>query len=773
MQTMRKILTMTLDNGLTHAEQSALWGADFERVSVPGYGEVLDGIRRHLPDLVVLDGIENSCREQAEAIIGHVRQEKEIKEISLAVLTSLDISPSEEQRLISAGANIIIPLPSDPKLWNVKLERLVSIPTRHRFRVPVQILAWTKVDGYDDLVQGVALNISMGGMLLQLPVKLLPDGKFDLIFRLPGDSRPLSAVGRIVWRNRASHKYGIEFLVCRDDAQERLVRFLEETRDVYETARKIGKLPLENVCRETTWEVLLRTSEARKKAIMDAVCDCIIAVDHEDRILEFNQAAETTFGYSKNDILLHRTLDKLLPDELCKDLRTQLFEFVAAGGTSHSEKIETQGRRADGTEFPIEISAHAICFEREPLLVLSLKDISERKRAEAERIRLEENIRQGQKMETVGRLAGGIAHDYNNMLSVIFGYTELAKMKLPPTDPLQEDLGHILKAAKRSRDITRQLLTFARKQTIDPKVIDLNAGVEQTLAMLRQLLGENIVLAWYPEEELWPVEIDPSQPEQILANLCVNARDAILDVGKLTIRTNNIRFDAEDCCGTPDLQPGEFVMLAVSDDGCGMDQATLARIFEPFYTTKQVGEGTGLGLATVYGSVKQSNGFISAHSEPDQGTTFKIYLPRYLGQDTIEQKAVAGEREIFKGRRETILVVEDEAAILQLTTTMLEELNYEVLAAVSPYEALALVKTRHKEIDLLITDVVMPEMNGRQLADRLKLIQPGLKCLFMSGYTENSISRHGVPAEDLLFIRKPFSRDNFSFQVWRALDGQV
>jgi len=391
------------------------------------------------------------------------------------------------------------------------------------------------------------------------------------------------------------------------------------------------------------------------------------------------------------------------------------------------------------------------------------------KKANIERISLEKQLIQAQKMESVGRLAGGVAHDYNNMLSVIMGYTELAIEKTPPSTPLRNDLNEILAAARRSANITRQLLAFARRQTVAPKLIDLNAAVENTLNMLRRLIGEDVELVWHPRTDLWPVKIDPTQLDQILANLCINARDAITDVGRITIETDCVTLSEKYADRHVDVPSGEYVMLTVTDTGCGMDRETAERIFEPFFTTKKVGMGTGLGLATVYGIVKQNGGFVNVYSEPGQGTVFKIYLPRFRKSNKVEGVGMP-VKEIQKGRGEWVLVVEDEVSILKLTEKMLQDLGYRVLPVKSPAEALNLAATASHPIALLITDVVMPEINGRELAERLQGRYPKLRCLFMSGYTANVIAHHGVLTPGVNFIQKPFSKKDLAVKIRAALD---
>jgi PAS domain S-box-containing protein len=396
-------------------------------------------------------------------------------------------------------------------------------------------------------------------------------------------------------------------------------------------------------------------------------------------------------------------------------------------------------------------------------------DISERKKAEEENEKLQMQLNQAQKMESVGRLAGGVAHDFNNMLGVIIGHAELALLKIAPDAPFQGNLEEIKKAAERSAELTRQLLAFARKQTVAPKVLDLNETMEKALKMLRRLIGEDIDLAWLPGSNLEPIFIDSSQVDQILTNLCVNARDAIAGAGKITIETNNVVLDAEYCARHTGFLPGEYVLLAVSDNGCGMDEVTLSHIFEPFFTTKKMGKGTGLGLAMVYGAVKQNNGFINVYSEPSHGTTFKIYLPRHTA--TVASRHEPGQVPKPMTGSETILLVEDEPAVLMMTSQQLEKMGYAVIVAGNPGEAIRLAREHQGQIDLLITDVVMPEMNGRELAENLLSRDPNLKRLYISGYTANVIAHHGVLDQGVHFIQKPFSMKDLGEKLRRALEG--
>ncbi|MDX1775515.1 MAG: PAS domain S-box protein [Desulfobulbales bacterium] len=396
------------------------------------------------------------------------------------------------------------------------------------------------------------------------------------------------------------------------------------------------------------------------------------------------------------------------------------------------------------------------------------KTLDDHLKSEEEKGHLEAQLFHAQKMESIGRLAGGVAHDFNNMLTVILGQADLALLKIDSNNRLRRDLLQIRNAAEKSARLTRQLLAFARKQTISPKLLDLNDIIEDMLKMLRRLIGEDIDLVWIPGAHTGLVKIDPAQIDQILANLCVNARDAISKNGRVIIETRTQSLDAAYCENHPGFVPGTYVMLAISDNGIGMEQEILANIFEPFYSTKKTGEGTGLGLAMVYGIVKQNNGFINVYSEPGLGTTIKIYLPQHAIAG--EESAHKVEDKVFEGGNERILLVEDEPAILNLTRTMLESLGYNVLCTTSPVSALSIAEEHADTIDLLITDVVMPEMNGHELTEKLRIVRPDIKTLFISGYTANVIAHHGVLHEGAILLAKPYTRNELAAKVREILD---
>ncbi len=504
-----------------------------------------------------------------------------------------------------------------------------------------------------------------------------------------------------------------------------------------------------------------KMAEAERERLMTAIeqaGEAVLIADTDSCIRYVNPAFARITGYAAEEVIGENPRI-LKSGEHDRVFYENLWATITSGKTWQGSIVN---KRKDGTLYNEAATISPVRDEAGTIVsyVAVKRDITEH-------LRLEAQLRQAQKMESVGRLAGGVAHDINNMLSIIFSYAELAKSQVHPDNPLHKHLQEIFNAAQRSADITRQLLAFARRQTVTPRVLDLNETVERMLKMLRRLIGEDIDLAWLPETSLYPVKMDPSQVDQILANLCLNARDSIAGVGKITIESAKTTFDEAYCAGHAGFVSGDFVLLAVSDNGYGMDKETLGNIFEPFFTTKDVGKGTGLGLATVYGIVKQNNGFINVYSEPGQGTTFKIYFPRHSGETAqVQQESPV---QIPLGSGETVLIVEDEAAILEVTTKMLEAIGYKVLAAAKPSEALRLAGACASGIHLLITDVVMPEMNGRDLAGHLMALNSEMKVLFMSGYTADAIARCGVLDDGVQFLQKPFSMQDLAVKVRRAL----
>ena len=514
-------------------------------------------------------------------------------------------------------------------------------------------------------------------------------------------------------------------------------------------------------------EMALRESQARFQALVENAADAIYLADVGGRLLDVNAEAERQTGYSRAELLAMKIADV---DARAHGEGAAFAGFIEELARVGKTTLETAHRRKDGTVFPVEVRVVYLPTANAPMVLGVARDITARRRAEEEQARLEAQLQQAHKLEVVGQLAGGVAHDFNNMLGVILGHCEMALEGVDRQSPLYADLRAISQAAERSAEITRQLLAFARKQAIAPRVLDLNATVEGMLKMLRRLIGEHIALQWQPGAGLWPVRLDPSQVDQLLANLCINARAAIAGSGTIVVATEN-REIGEECILSHGKPPaGEYVCLSVGDDGCGMDRETLHHIFEPFFTTKEVGEGTGLGLAMVFGIVQQNGGAIDVDSVPGRGTTFSVFLPRHGAEGLGEEKTSAPAP--ARGRQETILLVEDEGTILKMAVAMLGLLGYRVLAAQTPDQARRVAEDYTETIDLLMTDVVMPQMNGRDLAEKLLRLHPEMKCLFMSGYTANVISDHGVIEGGRNFIQKPFSKVELAAAIRAVLEAQ-
>jgi len=463
---------------------------------------------------------------------------------------------------------------------------------------------------------------------------------------------------------------------------------------------------------------------------------------------------EDIYGASRGSLWsVEEFFERVYPDAAFREqMRSRIMADIGSGDPARMRWDDIPITTASGQQRYV-CSTNIPLFDQN-LMVSTVQDVTDRHTAEAERTRLEEHLQHAQKMESVGRLAGGVAHDFNNMLGVILGHTELALEQTDQSQPIHDDLIEIQRAAQRSADLTRQLLAFARKQTVAPKILDLNQVVSGTTKMLQRLIGEDIKIEWSPGYRLWQVEVDPSQIDQILANLAVNARDAIRGVGTLSIETGNRSLDETYCAAHTGFKPGDYVLLAVSDTGIGMDEETLRHIFEPFFTTKEVGKGTGLGLATVYGVVKQNNGAIQVSSQPGKGTRFEVYLPRYVeNANRVESESPRPAN----SDKNTVLLVEDEPAALRLTIRMLQQQDYTVLSAHSPLEAIRLAEEYPKDIHILMTDLTTQDMTGPELAKQLLGRYPELKCLFVSGWTTDAALREELASPPAYFLQKPFS----------------
>ena len=506
-------------------------------------------------------------------------------------------------------------------------------------------------------------------------------------------------------------------------------------------------------------EESLRLSEARYRSLVE-LCPDAIFIRQEGRIAFINSAAMKLLGAEKPEQIVGREmLDLIHPDyrNVVRDRMKQLSDSAQP-----LPFLEENFLRLDGSAVEVEAGAVPFIFGGKPAEQIIARDLTLRKSLEAK-------IRQAQKMDAIGTLAGGIAHDFNNVLTVISGYSEVLLARLSPDDPLRGPIEQIHKAGARAASLTRQLLVFSRKQVVERKILDLNAIVKETEKMLKRLIGEDISLTAALEPKLGKIKADAGHIDQVLMNLAANARDAMPRGGKLTIETANVELDADYTSTHSDVRSGRHVLLAVSDDGCGMDSATLSHLFEPFFTTKGLARGTGLGLATVYGIVKDSGGHISVYSEPGSGTSFKIYFPRVDEEPARLEELTPGLPQLQDGK-ETVLLVEDEEDVRTFTRHLLTSFGYRVLDAHDGVDAIRVSEAHPEPIPLLVSDVIMPRMGGRQLAENLKRERPDLKVLFISGYTDDAVVRHGVLQADVAFLQKPFTPTALASKVREVLE---
>ncbi|GEM_PF-2491875 len=561
---------------------------------------------------------------------------------------------------------------------------------------------------------------------------------------------------------------------------ERIAEFLAEIARMvselgYRNLQKLKKTSglEEEINQRKIAEDCLRQSEEKYRFLAEKMADIVWTVDLNLKNTYVTPSVQGVLGFTPEERSKQTLEEKITPASLAR-----VQEFVAEElkrDTKHADELrrfvvmEVEYYHKNGSTVWLENTMKAVRNQSGKLTGIYgvSRDISQRRTAEKEKKILQDQLAAAQKMESLGRLAGGVAHDFNNLLTVIIGNTELALQDASSTAELHSTLLQIHHAAEDSAALTRQLLAFARKQVIQPRLLNINEAVSGLLKMLRRLIGEQIELNWIPDSNLWLSMIDPGQIDQILINLCVNARDAIAGVGSITIKTENAPIDAEFCAGHRGITPGDFLKLTVIDSGSGMDEDVLKHLFEPFFTTKGVGQGTGLGLATVYGIVKQNNGYVNVCSKLNQGTSVSIFLPR--SQTGVIAAPEAHTGDIPRGEGETVLLVEDEKAVLKMTVTMLEGLGYTVIPAGLPEEALEIVRSYSDDIHLLLTDLVMPQMNGRELAEKVIAIKPSIKCLFMSGYTADVTITPDVTEKGLLFLQKPFAIQTLAVKVHRVI----
>jgi two-component system, cell cycle sensor histidine kinase and response regulator CckA len=586
----------------------------------------------------------------------------------------------------------------------------------------------------------------------------LDAAEYDLVlsdYNLPSFDG-LSAVKLFVERN-----LDIPFILISGNlGEEAAIEGLKAGAADFVLKNKLFRLPhsVERALREKEEQRKSKQSEELYRDLVENALDIIYTHDLQGNYISVNKAAERIAGYTEEEALGMNLADVVAPEYL--ETARQMIGAKLAGNDITAYELEIIAK--DGRRVAVEVNTRIIYSNGVPVRVQGIaRDVTERKQLEAQ-------LRHSQKLEAVGMLAGGVAHDFNNLLTAIGGYSELALKRLQAGDPLRQNIEEIKKAADRATALTRQLLAFSRKQVLQPKVLDLNEVVLELEKMLQRLIGGDVELRTVLDQDLGSIKADPGQIEQIIVNLVINSRDAMPRGGRLTIETRNVYLDEDYAASHVSVKPGRFVMIAVSDTGFGMDAQTQARIFEPFFTTKETGRGTGLGLSMVYGIVKQSGGNIWVYSESGQGTTFKVYLPRI---DEVAVEFTQGiEEETDLHGSETILLVEDEEMVMDITRSVLELYGYRVLTATNGNEALVVIENHKEPIDLLLTDVIMPGMSGRELADRFAESRPETKVIFMSGYTDSAIEHQGVLETGANFIQKPFATDGMARRVREVLD---
>ncbi|MHB9061020.1 MAG: response regulator [Desulfobacteria bacterium] len=674
-------------------------------------GEALSLLQELRPSLVITDVLMPMMN--GYELCAAIKNQERLRDIPVILLTSLS-DPKDVLEALKCGANNFITKPYDDSY----------LLSHIRY-----ILASTETLKSDKLKMGIEISVG-------------------------GSTHYISSDRQQIF----------DFLLATYDSYDRknreLLRTTEQLRELNEH--------LEEKVRERTEAI----EEARNRYHMlfeQSPFGVVIIAPETGRAVEFNETAHRQLGYSRDEFA-SLTIADYEAKEKPKEIEEKIREIMMGGKFD----FQTSHRTSEGEIRDVLVTAQAIKLLNRTVMHTVYQDITEKKKAERALEQSTEQLRQSQRIEAVGRLAGGIAHDFNNLLTVITGYCELMMAKIGKGNPLLQDVREISKSADRAAALTRQLLAFSRRQVLQPKVLDINSVVTGIDKMLRRLLGEDISLVTVLDGVGGKVMADPGQIEQVIVNLAVNARDAMPDGGTITIETAaNVELDDAYARTHDGASPGPHVMLAVSDTGCGMDAETLSRVFEPFFTTKEKGKGTGLGLSTVYGIVKQSGGCIYAYSEPGSGTAMKIYLPCVTGDAVREDD----ERESESGDRlhgsETILLVEDEETLRKLASEILQANGYTVLAAENGEEALRRLHNSPGIPNLLVTDVVMPRMGGRELSDRIKAVYPGTRVLYMSGYTDNAIVHHGVLDPGVSYLQKPFSPKTLARKVREVLDANA
>ncbi len=721
---------------------------------------------REGPDLVVLDVVLPD--QNGFEVCRRIKADPVTAATPVLMLSGRAVEPEDRVRGLDGGADAFLTKPAEPAVLVAHARALLRV-RRAEEELRRSEARWRAVA--ERAFDGVALAAADGTVLYASPSSLSILGYVpaELIGRnvlrelVHPDDRPTVWDGFVRQQSSPGSTVTATYRLRHKDGSW---RWVEIRRTNLLDDPDVGAL-VTNL-RDVTDQRAAQEAHALLACIVESSEDAIVSIDLGGHILTWNPAAERLFGYPAAEVV-GRPVEVLTPPGHRADTRGTVERVRRGERIAPYEAVRV---RKDGREVRVAVTASAV---RSPdgrviALAATYRDVTERARMEAALRESEERFRQAQKMEAVGRLAGGVAHDFNNLLTVINGFSELLAESLPAGDPGRDLAGEVRRAGERAAGLTRQLLAFSRQQVLAPRVLDLNAVVTDLGRLLRRLLGEDVELATDLMPGLWPVRADPGQVEQVVVNLAVNARDAMPTGGRLTVGTRNVTLGEADTGGDPELRPGDYVLLSVSDTGVGMTDDVKARAFDPFFTTKEQGKGTGLGLATVHGIVRQTGGHVEVESEPGRGSTFRVYLPRTDGSAEAGTRG-AGPGDLPRGT-ETVLVAEDEPAVRALTCRVLRGCGYAVLEAGGAGEAARAAGAHPGPIHLLVTDVVMPGVGGRQLAELLRADRPGLRVLYLSGYTDDAVVRHGVYHDRVHFLPKPFAPAELARKVREVLDSQ-
>ncbi len=725
-----------------------------------------DKVKTFRPNLVLIEGAD---QEPIHSLVTTLRDCETTKGTAIVIIYHA-LSPDTERAFIAAGANLIIPLPLNMELWGDHLEQLLRVQPRCETRMPVRAALWTQEITADSIeFQGIALNISCGGMLIEADRLLLVGSKLDVKFRLPGQTEELGIVVQVIWSAKAEKQYrsGIQILVMRKNSRQCILEYVSAAIAEEKPSFPAAGPGFEKVDEKDEWERELRISEARKMAIIDASMNAIITTDSLGFIIEFNTAAELLFGYKRSHILGKNILDTLVPPSLRDSLHQEYRRLVSDGKRLFGTlQFETSALHLNEEEFPIEVVLRPVMVKRRLLLTAFVRDLTELKTIDKERLRLESQLRQSQKLEAIGTLASGIAHEFNNMLSAIVGYSELTLSELTKDSMSYMNIREILNVTDRAKNVVRQVLTFSRKDKVEQQHVRIDKAVIETFELINKTFPSTIEVRRDINEQTGTVFADPTQLHQIVLNLCTNALHALQSGGGvLSIFLEPVVIDTTFKTSQAGLTTGHYALLAVKDTGQGMDPSTLSRIFEPFFTTKTVGEGTGLGLAVVYGIVQSLGGEIFAESKPGKGTTFRVYIPLSHGKEAEK----VGELDQRSSVSKRILFVDDDPGLALLGESTLRALGHTVTSVTSSEGALEIVRKDSDSFDLIITDQIMPGLTGLELTSKVKAIKPEMPVILCTGFSEFDDKQETVEHQISAIVMKPFRRAEIAETIDRIM----